>query len=276
MRKSSNESETVIEMNYKGIVFFDYDGTLTDENESIFSPTEETGKAIDKLNENGYLTVLATGRAKCYVPETGLNFGGLVTSNGAYAEVDGKEIFQSYMPENDVAMLMKAFDEEDICYSLENQKRGYVKGYNEPLFQNMLEHFKLPKASFTELDRNNIPRISKINTVYLNIEQHYRLQKKFDGRYKFDLHRAYLSSDVQAVGINKSVGAKAVAQYLGIDTENIYVFGDGPNDYEIFCFAGHAIAMENHNAALDNVCEYITSSVKNEGIKNGLEHYCLI
>ena len=42
-------------MEYKGIVFFDYDGTLTDENEKIFTPTEKTKKAIDALNENGYL-----------------------------------------------------------------------------------------------------------------------------------------------------------------------------------------------------------------------------
>lgn len=263
-------------MEYKGIVFFDYDGTLTDENEGIFSPTESTKKAIDSLNENGYLTVLATGRALCYVPKTGVNFGGYVTSNGAYAQIGDKEIFQSYIPENDVNMLMRAFDEERICYSLENQIKGYAKGRYEPLFINMLEHFKLPPDSFTELDRNNIPRISKINTVYENIEQHNRLKKKFEGSFKFDLHRAYLSSDVQPVGINKSVGARAIAEYLNVSRENIYVFGDGPNDYEIFCFAGHPIAMQKHSSVLDGVCEYVTSSVKNEGITNGLKHFNLI
>ena len=33
-------------MEYKGIVFFDYDGTLTDEHEKIFTPTEKTKKSI--------------------------------------------------------------------------------------------------------------------------------------------------------------------------------------------------------------------------------------
>lgn len=263
-------------MEYKGIVFFDYDGTLTDENEKIFTPTEKTKEAIADLNKNGYLTVLATGRALCYVPESGLDFGGYVTSNGAYAQIKGEEIFQSYIPEDELKTLISTFDEADICYSLENQLKCYAKGFKEPLFQNMLEHFKLPLKAFEELDRDNIPRASKINTVYRSIEQHYELKNKFEGKYKFDLHRAYLSSDVQPVGVNKSVGAKAIADYLKMPEKNIYVFGDGPNDYEIFCFAGHAAAMEKHNGILDSVCEYVTSSVKNEGIFNGLKHYGLI
>lgn len=263
-------------MEYKGIVFFDYDGTLTDENEKIFTPTEKTKKSIDALNENGYLTVLATGRALCYVPESGLDFGGYVTSNGAYAEIKGKEIFQSYIPKDELESLIRTFDEADICYSLENQLKCYAKGLKEPLFRNMLEHFKLPVKAFEGLDKNNIPKASKINTVYRNIEQHYELKKKFEGKYKFDLHREYLSSDVQPVGVNKSVGARAITEYLKMPRENIYTFGDGTNDYDIFCFAGHAIAMEKHNVILDGVCEYVTSSVKNEGIFNGLKEYGLI
>ena len=75
-------------MDYRGIVFFDYDGTLADKKEGIYLPTKTTIEAIKRLRENKYLTVLATGRALCYVPDMGIDFGGYVTSNGAYAEIE--------------------------------------------------------------------------------------------------------------------------------------------------------------------------------------------
>ena len=56
----------------RGIVFFDFDGTLVDETARIYRPTAATKEALRQLKENGYLAVLATGRAKCYVPETGI------------------------------------------------------------------------------------------------------------------------------------------------------------------------------------------------------------
>lgn len=36
----------------KGIVFFDFDGTLVDETKKIFRPTETTLESIERLKEN--------------------------------------------------------------------------------------------------------------------------------------------------------------------------------------------------------------------------------
>ena len=52
---------------YQGAVFFDADGTLIDGPSGIFAPTEKTKEAIAQLREQGFLTVLATGRSQCYV-----------------------------------------------------------------------------------------------------------------------------------------------------------------------------------------------------------------
>ena len=60
--------------NYKGAVFFDVDGTLVDERLEIFKPTSKTIESIQKLKENGYLVGIATGRARCYVPDMGIDF----------------------------------------------------------------------------------------------------------------------------------------------------------------------------------------------------------
>ena len=59
---------------YKGAVFFDFDGTLVDEREELFEPTDATKDSIERLKRGGYMTCLATGRARCYVPKTSIDF----------------------------------------------------------------------------------------------------------------------------------------------------------------------------------------------------------
>ena len=46
---------------YKGVVFFDYDGTTVDEVDNIATATPKTVESLNKLKENGYLTMLCSG-----------------------------------------------------------------------------------------------------------------------------------------------------------------------------------------------------------------------
>ena len=50
--------ESKIMKKYKGVVFFDYDGTTVDEVDEIKTATPTTVESLNKLKENGYLTNL--------------------------------------------------------------------------------------------------------------------------------------------------------------------------------------------------------------------------
>lgn len=263
-------------MNYKGIVFFDYDGTLADEEEGIFSPTQETCQAIKKMSENGYLSVLATGRAKCYAPQMDIDFGGYVTSNGAYAEVMGKPVYESYIPVGDIKDFSKKLDELGVFYSYENQKKCFANDKNAPVFSNMLTNFKIRSDVFFSMEEGCEKNISKMLIAHPDISVFEMLQEEFRGRLVIEKHRSYTSADVGLGGISKAVGARELAKSLKISKENIYSFGDGVNDYELFKFVGHPIAMGHHAKVLEECAEYITETVKNEGIKKGLLHFGLI
>lgn len=263
-------------MNYKGIVFFDYDGTLADETEGIYYPTHATKEAISRLRQNGYLSVLATGRSLCYIPDVGVDFGGYVVSNGSYAEADGMEIYQNFIPTDDVKELVDAFENMGLFYSMENQRKCYAKDVNEPIFKAMIDNFNISADVFQNLNEGELPDISKLLVVYSSLDEHRHLSEMFKDKFTFAMHRKYLSADVQPTWINKSVGARRLAEYFDINPENIYAFGDGTNDYELLDFAGHGIAMEYHADVLDKVCEYVTDTVKNEGIYKALVHYGLI
>ena len=59
--------ENKIMKKYKGVVFFDYDGTTVDEVDEIKTATPTTVESLNKLKENGYLTMLCSGRTQRFL-----------------------------------------------------------------------------------------------------------------------------------------------------------------------------------------------------------------
>ena len=133
---------------YKGAVFFDVDGTLVDERLKIYQPTEMTKQAIARLKENGYLVGIATGRSRCYTPKTDIDFDCYVTSNGAVAEVDGKEIHNDFISKEDLKTLIDYMESEGIGYAIEGSKACYVQAAAEEKFRKFLEIFHIYYCSF--------------------------------------------------------------------------------------------------------------------------------
>ncbi len=63
---------------------------------------------------------------------------------------------------------------------------------------------------------------------------------------------------------------------LGIHHQNTFAFGDGLNDMEIINFVGTGVAMENGFEELKATADFVTDSVFNHGIANGLKKLELI
>jgi hydroxymethylpyrimidine pyrophosphatase-like HAD family hydrolase len=76
--------------------------------------------------------------------------------------------------------------------------------------------------------------------------------------------------------VSKGDGVEAVCKYYGIPKENTYAFGDGGNDYYLLNSVNHGVAMGVHDKSLEEVSEYITDEVKNEGITKALKYYGII
>ena len=96
----------------KGLVLYDYDGTLVDERDAIYVPSNITKKTISRLQDMGYLCVLATGRALSYIPSGAkdLHLDGYVTCNGAYVTVHGKVIHKVIFEDEELAALIAYMD----------------------------------------------------------------------------------------------------------------------------------------------------------------------
>ena len=263
-------------MNYKGVLFFDYDGTLTDEKDGVPFPSESCRNALAEAQINGYMVVLNSGRPKCLVTQSGINFDGYVLSNGSYAEVNGKTIFESFIPKDKLKKLIDKLDEMKLGYFVETQAICYSSNPSDSRLSAHRINFNMPESAFTPLDRANIPDTGKLQVVFDTEEQYSQLVDYFSGIFVFDRHRLSKSTDASRFGMTKADGARAICEAFNIDKHEIYAFGDGSNDYDLLKFAYHAAAPKEHYPKLDEVCDFITDSVKNDGIKKALVRYNII
>ncbi|MCI1958444.1 MAG: HAD family hydrolase [Clostridia bacterium] len=267
----------------KGAVFFDYDGTLTDKNHKIFKPTKATLDSIKKLNENGYAVCLATGRSIKYVPQSGINFDCIVSENGGYTvDMYTKKVLTNKSFSDDVLKEMTEFsDENGFIYVLETSGYCYVNKSDDSLFKKMIGMFNVPHSLFTQINfngtLNEYKEVNKILMMYSDKEKFKNFSGLFSKKAAITLpDSAITSCDINPIGVSKKDGVEAVCKYYDIPKENTYAFGDGGNDYFLLNSVSHGVAMGVHDKSLEEVSEYITDEVKNEGITKALIHYGII
>ena len=261
---------------YKGAVFFDIDGTLLDEKCQIYTPTDKTKEAIKILKSRGFLTGVATGRAKCYMADVDIDFDCYLTCNGAVAEVGGEVVNNIYFPEADQIELISYLEKNDFGYNLETRDVCYYGNSRLELMKSFLEVFSINQSCFAPISDPKKIKANKSMVMFETNEQFNALVKKFGEKFSILKHRGYMSADIGLIGTSKASGVKAVVEKLNISQENIYAFGDAANDFEMLKFAKTGIAMTPHIPKLDLVADYVTGTVAEEGIYTALKHFNLI
>ena len=263
-------------LQYKGAVFFDYDGTLTDEKDGVFFPSKKTVEAIKKLNENGYLTVLATGRTLAYAPIHTADFGGVITSNGAFAKVGDEEIYKLYMERGLLLKIISELDSLGLYYAIEDEDCSYAKDLYNKDFKNMLDNFSIPLSIYKPLDKDKIPDGVKLIFPYKDADQLLYLKNKYKDELTFVKHRKINSCDCNAIGNDKVTGVKKIVEKFGIKRENVYAFGDGTNDFHMMEYAKTSVASFYHEPMLDKVSCFVCQKVREEGVYKALKELELI
>lgn len=261
---------------YKGAVFFDVDGTLVDERLQIYKPTGKTLEAIHKLRLNGFLTGIATGRARCYLPEIGIDFDCYVSCNGAVAEVNGIEILNDTISLPDLKTLISFMENEGIGYELEGSQQCFYQREAKEAFDELMRNFHIFADCFYPLESLEGLKINKLLILFQHMKQFEKMREMFSSEYVITQHHRNLSADIGKRGVNKATGIQAVIQHLGLSVSDTYAFGDDGNDFEMLQTVGHGIAMTPHAIGLEKVADDLTGSVAEEGVYNGLKKLGLI
>lgn len=256
------------------MLVFDVDGTLYDlvRHEIPASAI----KAIKQAKANGYLFVIATGRAH-YGLGKALNdlqpdyilsvSGGVVVdkdqniiSHHDFSKENVHDLL-SFCKEQKAGLVFKFLDHMYIYQHpekidwLEGQKQSDIG--SEPFIDHpqQIRHLQeLPQSASIHADPKKVKR------VFENHQEIQFLPYSSDGY------------DVVLKGINKGVGLRELMEYLHLDKEEVACVGDNYNDLEMMRVAGHPIAMGNAIEEVKEAAEFITSASDENGIYHALQY----
>ncbi|MCX0371380.1 HAD family hydrolase [Clostridium perfringens] len=262
--------------NLKGIIFFDVDGTLIDCGKGLYKPSNKTKEAIKKLKDNGYLTILATGRPMSFVDDglKELELDGYIASNGTYIELNNEVILNDDIKLEKLKEIMDYCVEHNINFILEGQKTSYV--LNNDVAKKMVENFSLPEESFTGDWTEDELSANKLVIVDNNKEDFKDIFERFKDEFVFMQHPGHSSYDMYRRGCTKAHGIEHLIKKLGLSDKDTYAFGDGENDIEMFQRVKYGIAMGDAHETLIPHAYKQTENVPNEGIYKALLELGLI
>lgn len=270
----------------KKLIFFDIDGTLVTGQNRI---PKSTKKAIAKLQTHEVLPIIATGRPLMMVKDIAKQLGidTYIVMNGQMMVYRTRIVSKNPLEKSVVNRFMDFAakrGEGVIIYSRDGlisnslvslAKRSTIYSVLKTLAHFIPNHLQL--AIFRRLIRRP-PRPSSyanVDVYQLVVEASREAQKDYEEAFGDELSftRANESTmDVVAKGMSKAQGVKFFCDLLNVPLEDTYAFGDGLNDVEMLQIVGTGVAMGNAFPETKAVADYVTSSVNNNGIEEGLKY----
>lgn len=260
------------------MLVFDVDGTLYDLVEHCI-PTSCI-KAIKQAKENGYIFVIATGRAHYGLGKALHDLQPdyiLSASGGVVVDKDGKVIsyhdisaqavheLLDFCHKEEAGLVFKFLDHMYIYQHAE--KIDWLKGQMESdigkapfiFHEEQTRHLQdLPQSASVHAD----PKMVK--EVFQDHKEIAFLQYSKDGY------------DVVPQGVHKGIGLQELMDYLHLTKEEVACFGDNYNDLEMMDVAGWRIAMGNAIDELKEKADYVTTASHEDGIYLALQHlHCI-
>lgn len=262
----------------KKAVFFDIDGTLWDYHMQI---PDSTVLGIRKLREQGNLAFICSGRSRATICTPALleiGFDGIVAGCGTHIERQGEILFEKIIPQEEVSELLRILTEYRMHVIVEGKEYLYAKS-REFAGDRFVDYLKcLLGERFLEwTGETAFSGINKMSADLKDVEEDAieEMKKRLSPDYEIIFHGMNVI-EILPKGYSKALGIQKVCEFFGIDRRNTYAFGDGSNDMEMIKFAAYGIAMGNGSEEIKEAADYVTDSVKNDGVWKGLKHYYLI
>lgn len=253
------------------IVFFDLDGTLLGHEKKLSDSAKE---ALFQLQKNGVYTAIATGRGPFMFTELREELGidTYVSFNGQYVAFENEVIYRNPLAKEDIKALYQEAQmrEHPLVFLNEETMKANVDKHS--FVEKAMESLYMPLPEKDEQFYLNEHVYQVLLFCRENEEEVY--QEQFANMHFIRWHE--VSTDVLPLGGSKAKGIAQILKQLKISSEDVYVFGDGLNDIEMFQCAGTAVAMGNAHAQVKKHADIVTSHVDEDGVWRGLKQLELI
>jgi Cof subfamily protein (haloacid dehalogenase superfamily) len=256
----------------KKLIFFDIDGTLLDHEKQLPVSTEQ---AIAKLKEEGHYVAIATGRAPFMYTKLRekLRVSTYISFNGQYVVLEDKTIFTNPLDKKELVRLTEqaVIHDHPVVFMDHNDMKANIP-YHSSRIESSIGSLKFDHPAYDPAYLENKEIYQSL--LFCTEEEQSPYEDEFS---RFDFIRWHeFSTDVLPVGGSKAIGIQAVMNELAMKKEDVYVFGDGPNDLEMLQFTANSVAMGNALPEIKKVAGFVTKDVDDDGIVHGLKHMGLL
>lgn len=275
-------------MDLKYLCVFDMDGTLLDSNHEV---PKENMHALNELKNMGIGVALATGRTELmtrkYVSELGISLP-IISNNGALV-VDVKTrkvIHGSTFSKNNLSIIVDytirnncdyfIYTIDKVFYSPNSERIKIMNYYNSLVpVEERIETIMLPDSLtevFEMLPLNGNDSVFKVLLSYQTIAD----EKYFSSQSTIESVSSQTDAlDLMPLGSTKGSSVMFLADYLNVNPQNIFAFGDNYNDISMLEYAGYAISPSNAVSAIKAIADYVTTSNDESGIAKAIYEFVL-
>lgn len=270
-------------MKYK-LIAADMDSTALNSKKEL---TPRTVAAMEKAIQQGKHVLFSTGRSislvRPYIEQVrGMRYA--VTGSGASVldlAAGKKLLYKTIDPETvkhiaacAAGYVMPIFFVEDKTYSsawcVDNCADFGLKAY-EPIYRQCMD---MVDDAFVEFMADPKP-VEKLNLFFaedgaaeLVYEQIKTLPVSFTSRTAYSL-------EINAAGVSKANGLRALCDHIGIDMSECIAIGDAQNDEEMLAAAGLKAAMANGSERVKAIADVIAPDCDSDGVAAIIEQYLL-
>ncbi|KKO83526.1 Cof-type HAD-IIB family hydrolase [Corynebacterium otitidis] len=269
------------------LVISDIDGTLLNPAERV---APRTAAAIGRLAERGVIVTLATGRPHRWLQPVVEQLPirpRCVAANGAViVDTEAGEIVETHLLEP--ATMSEVVERARGALasaglpglSIAVELPGEYSSDQEETFHIGPGYLHAWQAA-GYVERGEAELLSAPAVKLLLRNEHLQAQEFYDAvrdavparlaHLTFSMREGLL--EVMRPGVNKQLGAMALARHYSVDAADVACFGDMPNDREMIAWAGWGVAMGNAHPELKAIANEVTGTNAEDGVAAVLERW---
>ncbi|WP_284645299.1 Cof-type HAD-IIB family hydrolase [Paenibacillus silviterrae] len=256
-------------------IVLDLDGTLLGSDKNISPRNYE---AVKRCYDSGIHIIVATARPPRAANQFVKNFpfaDYLVYYNGAQTICKSKQTQRHISIPMEISQQINNFIELHAPQSIINYEVNDSCYTYTPIPDSQLSHFGIRSNDPKPLvvDKDFISSLSPTKILVHGYSTWMDVIEQFGDHVNVIATDGGVLVQIMQKSASKEDAVQLVLNDIGINSEQVMVFGDDFNDLGLFHMCGFPIAMSNGITELKNCAKHITESNDNDGVAVALEKF---